>query len=288
MGTIAVNSFVLAGSYILVSLGWVMIFRATQVLNFATGEMMAFGAYIFYGLVVAKHLPLGIALPLGLLIAAVFAGMVYLGLVRRLVTQPPFVVVVLTIGVSIVVTGMIAIVAGPQNDVLPPLFHNASYALPGGGHLPLIGLVTTLVALGVVGLLLAFFRFTDFGIQMRAAAELPALASRSGINVNLIFLISWAIAGVLTALGGISYGYTNVVSPGVSQLGLQGIAPALVGGFGSIGGTVFGSVIVAVIENIGVRYLGGGSDQAVVFAVLLVFVLFRPTGLFGTTEIRRV
>jgi branched-chain amino acid transport system permease protein len=286
--SIAANSFVLAGSYILLSLGWVVIFRATQVLNFATGEMMALGAYIFYGLLVAKHLPLGLALPLAVVIAAVFAATMYVGVIKRLSAQPPYVIVILTFGISIAIEGVVAIIAGPEDDVLPTLFNNASIQLPGGAHLPIIGLVTTLLALTVVAILMAFLRFSSFGIQMRAAAELPTLASSSGINVNLIVALSWALAGIFTALGGISYGYTNVVSSNTSQLGLQGIVPALVGGFGSIGGTVAGSFLVAIIENTGIQYFGGATDPALIFGFLAIFILIRPSGIFGKAEIRRV
>jgi branched-chain amino acid transport system permease protein len=149
-------------------------------------------------------------------------------------------------------------------------------------------LITTILAVVLVVLLVLFMRYTNFGIQMRAAAEDPGLSARTGIRVSRIMLLSWAIAGMVTAVGGISYGYTNVISPQASQLGIRGIAPALVGGFESVGGTLAGSLIVAVAEVTAVKYLGGAAGNGAVFGILLLFVLFRPRGLFGTSSSRRV
>ncbi len=286
--SILANSLVLTGTYILLSLGWVMIYRATEVLNFATGQLMALGGYIFYGFLVAGHLPLIVSLPLSLVVACIYAATIYSRVIKRLNGQPVYVVVILTFGIAIVTEGVVAMIAGSQNLSLPPLFNNASIGVPGGAHISVVGIVTTLLALLVVGTLMLVLRFTSFGIQMRAAAELPALATSSGINVNLIATLSWGLAGAFTALGGISYGYTNVVSPNTAQLGLQGIVPALVGGFGSIGGTIIGSFLVAIIETTGVHYLGGNSDPALIFTFLTFFILFRPSGIYGEKEVRRV
>jgi branched-chain amino acid transport system permease protein len=139
-----------------------------------------------------------------------------------------------------------------------------------------------------VAALIIFFRFSRVGIRMRAAAELPVLASQSGINITILFVIAWALASVAAALAGISYGLTNVVSPFVAQVGLRGLTPALIGGFESIPGTILGAIVLAVVETLGVRALGGNSQNAVVGAVLLVFLLIKPTGIFGEAEVRRV
>jgi branched-chain amino acid transport system permease protein len=136
--------------------------------------------------------------------------------------------------------------------------------------------------------MILFFRFSRLGMRMRAAAELPTLASQSGVNITAVFLIAWMLAGLATALGGITYGYTNVVSPQVAQVGLRGLTPALVGGFESLPGTILGAILLALVQTAGVRLLGGESVDAVVAAVLLVFLILRPTGLLGEAEVRRV
>jgi len=286
--SIVANTVTLAGSYILLSLGWVLIFRATNVLNFATGAFMALGAYIFYALLVVADLGFALSVVFGLLICAAVAGLCYTLVVRRLISQPPYIAVVTTLGLAIIIPGVIDIWQGADLKNLPSSQATATIDLPGGAKLPVLGLITTVLALLVVLLLVVYMRYTNVGTQMRAAAEDPGLSARAGIRVSRIMLISWALAGVVTAIGGISYGYTNVISPQASQLGLRGIVPALVGGFESVGGTVAGSLIVALVEVTAIKYLGGAAGNGAVFAVLLLFVLVRPQGLFGTPLSRRV
>jgi branched-chain amino acid transport system permease protein len=286
--TTAATIFVLSGTYILLALGWVIIFRATQIMNFATGEFMVLGAYIFYLFLVIRHLNTVLSAVLALLLAAVFGAGCYVLLLRRMVTQPLFSAVVVTLGLSTIASGMIDIIAGPNDITLPSSLANATISLPGGARVSVEGVATTGVALVVVALLMLFYRFSSLGVQMRAAAESPALAARSGMNVALIFGLSWAIAGVITAIAGITYGYTNELTPQASQLGLDGIAPALIGGFVSIGGTVPGAIIIATVQTLGVTYLGGASSDAVAFAVLLLFIMVKPSGLFGGSRVRSV
>jgi branched-chain amino acid transport system permease protein len=285
---IAADAISLAGSYVMLSLGWVVIFRATNVLNFATGEFMALGAYVFYALLVQAGLDFPISMVLGLLACAAFGGLCYLLVIRRLVSQPPYIAVITTFGISIVLAAVIDVWQGANLKNLPDPYATSTINLPDGARLSVVGLITAIGAVVVVVLLVLFMRKTSFGIQMRAAAEDPGLSARSGIRVSRIMLLSWALAGIVTALGGISYGYTNVISPQASELGILGLAPALVGGFESVGGTLAGSLIVAVAEVTAVKYLGGAADEAAVFAVLLLFLLLRPHGLFGTSSSRRV
>jgi branched-chain amino acid transport system permease protein len=286
--TTVATIFVLSGTYILLALGWVVIFRATQIMNFATGEFMVLGAYIFYLFLVIRHLNTVLSAILALVVAAVFGAGCYALMLRRMVTQPLFSAVVVTLGMSTIITGMIDIIAGPTDITLPSSFANSTFSLPGGTRVSVEGAVTTGIALVVVVLLMIFYRFSSLGVQMRAAAESPALAARSGMNVAMILGLSWAIAGVITAIAGITYGYTNAITPQASQLGLDGIAPALIGGFVSIGGTVPGAIIIATVQTLGVTYLGGASSDAVAFAVLLLFVMVKPSGLFGGSNVRSV
>jgi branched-chain amino acid transport system permease protein len=281
------NIFVLAGSYILLALGWVLIFRATRIMNFATGEFMILGAYILYVLAVASHINTVLAIALALVISGVFGWACYVFLMRKMITQPLFSAVVLTLGLTTVMSGVIDIVAGPGDKVLPSTLANDVFQV-AGARISVLGAATTVLALVLVGLLVVFFHTTSLGIQMRAAAESPALAARSGMNVSLIFGLSWALAGILTAIAGITFGYIQVISPQASQLGLDGIAPALVGGFESIGGTIPGAIIVATVQVLGVNLFGGASNDALAFTLLLFFVMVKPTGLFGSTEVGRL
>jgi branched-chain amino acid transport system permease protein len=283
-----ISSLVLAGSYTLLGLSWVITFRATRVLNVAVGQFMALGAFVFFALFVQLRLPFLIALALALLILAAFAGGTFHFFVRPLHGQPHFVVVVLTIGWAIIIGGAISIIWGQDLRPLPLPVVNQNYTLPLGAHLSTYGVGTVIAAVSLSTALILFFQFSRLGIRMRAAAELPVLASQSGVNITILFFIAWALAGVATALAGISYGYTNVVSPAIATVGLRGLTPALIGGFESIPGTILGAILVAFIQVIGVRILGGDADDAVVSAVLLFFLMVRPYGILGQAEVRRV
>jgi branched-chain amino acid transport system permease protein len=288
LGDIVVSSLVLSGAYILLGLSWVVIFRATRVLNLAVGQFMAIGAYMAFTFLVEFKLPFPIAILLALVSVALFAGLTFHLFVRPLHGQPHFVVVVLTIGWSIVIGGAISIIWGPDLHVLPQPVPDTVYPLAFGARLSTYGAATVVVAIVIATALILFFRFSKLGIRMRAAAELPVLASQSGVNITVLFFIAWALAGICTTFAGISFGYTNVVAPSMAQIGLRGLTPALIGGFESLPGTILGAIILAFVEVVGVRFLGGEAEDAVVAAVLLLFLMIRPTGVFGAAEVRRV
>lgn len=288
IGDIFVSAMVLSGTYVLLGLSWVIIFRATGVLNLAVGQFMAIGAYLMFTFLVLFHFTFLLGLLLAVCSVALFAGLTFHLFVRRLHGQPHFVVVVLTIGWSIVIAGAISIIWGPDLHVLPQPFPNRVYLLPFGARLSTYGAATVVAATILGAALILFFRYSKLGVQMRAASELPVLASQSGVNITLLFFLAWALSGVTTTFAGITYGYTNVVSPSVAQIGLRGLTPALIGGFESLPGTIIGAILLAFVEVIGVRILGGDAEDAVVAAVLFVFLMIRPTGVFGQAQVRRV
>jgi branched-chain amino acid transport system permease protein len=123
---------------------------------------------------------------------------------------------------------------------------------------------------------------------MRAAAELPLLASQSGININRVFRQAWAISGFALAIAGVGYAYLTLLSPSLSDLGLVGIAPALIGGLDSVGGAIIGSIAIAVVESYAGIYLGSGLGSVAPYFVILIALILRPYGLFGVREVRRV
>jgi branched-chain amino acid transport system permease protein len=191
-------------------------------------------------------------------------------------------------GLAIVMTSLAGMIWGPTPKSLPQPFHNDVYKLIWGATISKTDLAVTLAALVSVIVLVLGLGRTRLGVQMRATAELPLLASQSGVNVSIIAAVSWAVAGVLITFGGIVYAQQSMVSPGLSDLGLRGIAPALLGGLDSIPGAILGSLIVAIAQNLGVFWFGGGAADVAAYLVILIVLAVRPTGLFGTREIRRI
>jgi branched-chain amino acid transport system permease protein len=283
-----VSSLVLAGTYALIALGWVFIFRATGILNFATGQFVVLGVYLFFWTSVELKLPILVALPIALALVGALGALMYLGTLRPLAGQPLFSPIMVTLGLSIVMTSAIVIIWGAQTRTLKPPLTVHTYKLPGHAIITTIGILTISTALVVYAVIMLLLRVSKRGVQMRATAENPLLASQRGINIDVIFMIAFAVAVAASTLAGLSFSYTNVLGPSIAAVGLRGLSPALIGGMDSIGGALVGSIVVAFIETAAVTQFGGDIKDMIAFMVLLVALAIRPYGLFGTPQIRRV
>lgn len=285
---VLVNSAVLGSVYALIALGWVFIYRASRVFNFATGQFLLFGTYLFFWLSTTQSFPIWVAILGAVVLTGVTGAIVYYVLLKPLAGQPIFTAVILTLGLAIVMTRLVRIVWGSGPKSLRKPTDVEAFQLPGGAVLTNYGVVTIAVTLLVFGGLILFLRRSRLGVQMRAAAEQPLLASQTGIQINRVFAVSWAIAVAVAALAGFSHAYTTVLNPDIEHIGIRGIAPALVGGLDSVGGALVGGLLVAVVENVLALYLGPQVRVAAAFFALFLVLILRPSGLFGTAEIRRV
>jgi branched-chain amino acid transport system permease protein len=277
----------LAAIYALIALAWVFVYRATGILNFATGSFIALSGYLLYALNQQAHLPYVIALACVVIIVGLLGALMYVAVLRPLAGQHVFSPIVVTIGVSIVLAALISIIWGTGNTVLKSPVNDPAYS-PGGLYFTRYGISLIVVALIVLGAALAFLRYSRMGIHMRATAESPLLASQRGININLVFALAFAVAGISIALGGVGAAETSALSPDLSTLGIRAIAPALIGGIDSAGGALVGALIVAFVESFAVTKFGGNTRDIAVFLTLLVALVVRPYGFFGTPEVRRV
>lgn len=285
----AVSAVVLAGLYLLVGLGWVLLFRATQVLNFATGQFVLLGACLYYTFTAKLHLPLVVSLLLALVVMAAVGAAVHLLLIRRVAgTEGFFAPVILTLGISTVIAQAVNIVYGTGSLAIALPFGDHGIDFPGRIAITAYGIATLAVGLVVLFAAQVIVRRSRWGIQMRAAAENTVLASQSGINVDRVFMGGWAGAALVLALVGITYGSSTIVTPSLADIGLRGLAVAIVGGFDSLGGLVPAAVIVALTENISVVYFGESVRDAAVMIVILVVLAIRPQGLMGTKSVVRV
>lgn len=287
VGAIILESITLAAIYLLIALAWVIIYRATKVLNFATGEMLLLGALVFATL----HVAWGVPVPLALLGAAAVNALVGMAahdvLLRPLAGRPVFAQIIVTVGFATVLASAMSLIWGNQPRPLPPPFETSRIRI-GDAVLTTLDLAIVGGALVVYLALLVFLQRSRPGRQMRAAAESPLLAAQSGINITRVFRLSWAIAGIAMAFGGIGFAYLALVTPSIVDLGLRGIAPALIAGLDDVRGAVIGALVIAVTENLAAYYFGGEVRNVVAFAAILVVLMIRPYGLFGSPEIRRV
>lgn len=278
----------LSATYALIALAWVIIYRTSYVLNFATGQMLVLGAFVYFQFAQPFGLPTWASVALALLLTIVTSVAIFRLLVARLVGQPAFAPIILMFGVAILIDRFVAITWGTAPRVLDPPFPNEVFRLPFGIVVTSFGVATLLAAAAVFAPTVVFLRRTRAGIAMTAVAENPVLAGLSGIDVRWTAGLAWAIAAVAATMAGVTYSYAGLLSPASVHLGLRGIAPAFVGGLDSVSGVVAGAVLVGVFETVAVVLLGGQARDAAAWFAIFVVLLVRPQGLFGAEEIRRV
>lgn len=292
-----VSAVNLTGLYVLVGLAWVIIFRATKIPNFSSGQFIVLAAYMYFVFNVRLALPWWVSfaaavLGMGLVGYIVMRGLMtrMIGVATHAIGHAPAPAVFLTFGLAEMLSSAVRAIFGPST-------YNLDSPIPAG--VIRLGFGNTIITndrifiwvLAIVMLLLTLFiiRYTKFGTQMRASAEQPILAAQSGINVHHIFIIGWVTSAVLCALAGIGFAFSSVVSPSLGNVGLRALAPAIVGGIDSAAGVLPGALIVALVENVMVLLLGESVRDAAVMSVIMVMLIFRPNGLFGHDDtLRRV
>jgi branched-chain amino acid transport system permease protein len=291
--TLFVGGLFLGAIYALVALGFVTVFRATGVINFAQGSMLLLGAYV----IGRTHDSLGFwpAVALGILVAAFAGALIDIVLMRRVRRADLGTLAILTIGVDILLATELTREIG--TDVL-------SVGAPWGSKVvEFAGIrvaesraLAGLVALVLVAALAAAVKLTDWGIAMRSAAEDGETAGLMGIRLNRVAAGAWALAGALAAVGGLfltSFPAAGVTG-GVGLVALGAIPAVVLGGFDSPAGAVVGGLLIGVVSVLAAGYqdelsfLGRGLGAVAPFAVMLLVLLVRPSGLFGTREVTRV
>jgi branched-chain amino acid transport system permease protein len=280
----AATVVILTCTYALLAAGIVILYKASRVVNFAHGELAIVGGYVFYSssmLMGETSVWYGI---IGALIFSVAAGaLIYMTLMRRLVGEPFYVSILVTVGIAIVLKAAIIVVWKAQRLTIDV---GVAPALRFGGGATLSYLDVASVILTIlffIGLFL-FFRYTRLGVQFRGTAENPLLASQRGIDVNMIMSLAWVISVLAASLSGVLFGGRAFLSTESVSIGLAGLTAALVGGLDSLRGAVIGAAVVAFVQYLTVRMIDPVLSEAVPFLVLLLVMIVRPWGLFGTQE----
>jgi branched-chain amino acid transport system permease protein len=286
-----VNGLMIGSMYALVALGFVLIYKATSVVNFAQGDLVMFGGYIAAALVVLYKLPLALALPvlLGSMIALGF--IVERGVLRPMVGQNVISVVMVTIGLSQVFQGSAAMLWGAQTKNIPlpiPLEPYVIWEI----YISPVNLVAAIVS-GVFLVAFAwFFRKSRMGIAMRATANDQQAAMAVGINVRFIFALSWAIAGLAAGLGGVLWGNLIGVDTQLALVGLKVFPAVILGGLDSVPGALVGGLIIGAVESVAAGYVdpyvGGGTKDFLPYVLMILALMVRPYGFFGREIIERV
>jgi branched-chain amino acid transport system permease protein len=275
--------------YGLIALGFVLIYKATETVNFAQGELMMLGA--FAGLLAAAYF----GLPYWAALLAAVAALAVLGLaterlvLRPILGQPAFAIVMVTIGVGYVARGLVTMVpgVGTETYTLPAPFKDelvqAGGLVIGMEHVVVIGMTIALCAL-----LFALFRFTRVGVAMQAASQNQLAAYYMGIPVQRLNGLIWGISAAVAAVAGILLAPITFVHVNMGFIGLKAFPAAVIGGFGSLPGAIVGGLIIGAVESLSGFYLPEGFKDTAAYVVVLVMLIVKPNGLFGETMRKKV
>ena len=283
---LVVNVVQWAALYCLICCGYVLIYRTSRVLNLAHGEFMAMGGYFLFTVTVYL-----IADPISSFIIACFLSLVlgfgvYFFLMRFMAGESVFAAVLVTVALGILLRGLMTLIWTSQSwhPLQNMKVENASHQLFEGAVISTFGIV--MVASTVVLYLTLFlsFKFTRWGLRMRAVGEHPLLASQRGIGLHKFYALSWGIAVFSGGLAGMIQACDTGLEPGMFIIGLKAFPVVLVGGLDSLAGVIVGAFVVALAEILCIQYISPQASEVAPFAVLLFMLLIRPWGLFGTKE----
>lgn len=279
---LVISGIALGCIYGLIALGFVLIYKATETVSFAQGDLMMLGA--FGGMVCMTVL----GLPFWLSVLAAMTAMGLMGLlieralIRPILGQPAFSIVMLTIGVGYVARGLITMLPGIGTDthVLPVPYKDALLQL-GGLIIPVEQLMVMIFTAVLCAALFALFRYTKLGIAMQASSQNQLAAYYMGIPVKRLNGLVWALAALMAAIAGLLLAPITFVHANMGLIGLKAFPAAVVGGFTSLPGAIVGGMIIGVVESLAGFYLPEGFKDIAAYVVVLIMLMVKPNGLFG-------
>jgi branched-chain amino acid transport system permease protein len=284
---ISLTGIASGGLYALAALAFVMVYKATRVVNIAIGEMLMVGAYLFFTFAVTFALPIWLAIPAAVLGAGLLGAVIERTMIRPLLGEPPISVFMVTVGLASVLVGLVEIIWTADQRRLPDFLPNTP-VMVGDAFLAPKVFYGALIAVVLIAVVLLVFRFWRGGVALRATASDPAAAYSMGINVPRVFSLAWVVSAMLAAVSGIIVGSIGGISSSMGVFGLSVLVVVIVGGLDSVLGALVGGLLIGLVEALAGTFLGGEYKLLVTFIVLVVVLMIRPYGLFGTHEIERL
>jgi branched-chain amino acid transport system permease protein len=289
------NGACVGAAYALIGLGFVIIYKATGVLNFAQGGMMMFGAYMAYQAHVTWGIEWYLAMVIAVVAGALFGVLLEEAALRFLVGKPVFAQIMVTIGLLFVIQELLNLIWGGDTLNMDDPWGLRTVTI-FGAIVSWAYIWRVILAVAALSAFFVFFHFSRFGTAMRATASDQEAAMAQGISPNRVYVAAWAISGAVAALAGICFTTgTAQIQPTVQYVALAAFPAIILGGLDSPGGAVVGGLIIGILQNLAATYvpryfdfLGSGFDGVVPYIVLVIILLVRPYGLFGTKEVRRI
>jgi branched-chain amino acid transport system permease protein len=291
---LTIQGIALGAVYALIALGFVIVYKATDVINFAQGELVLLGAYLVYAFN-QTALPFVVSVGLAVVAMAGVGWGIERTVLRGMIGKPAFAVVMITIGLGIVIRQIVAALWGFDDRLLGEPWAAARVQV-GEVGVNVTSIVTIVATGGLLLLFFLFFRFTRAGVGMRATAVDQEAALAVGIPVQRVFAQAWMIAGATSAIAGLFLvAFPAALNPAVGFTALRAFPAAILGGLDSPGGAVLGGIVVGIVEVLVQGYqpqvapwLGNNFHIAAAYLLMSVVLVVRPYGLFGTREVERV
>jgi branched-chain amino acid transport system permease protein len=290
---LTVNGRIVGMLYGVVALCFGLIYKSTQVVNFAQGEFLVLGAWVCLALVTNMQLPFFLAFIFTLIFMAAFGIIVQTVILRPLIGEPIISVIMVTIGLSIFMQSLMNWIFGNDAKRFPDVFGTSDVVSIGGLNVEVAYLLSLVLSIVIMGVFFWFFRFTRHGLAMRATAFNQQIAQSLGISVKQTFAMAWAISAVVSGVAGIVIGIVNSVSNSLAFVGIKVFPAVILGGLDSIVGAVIGGIIIGLLENLAEfadgQWLKIGNLYTIApFYVLIIILMIKPYGLFGTKDIERI
>jgi branched-chain amino acid transport system permease protein len=275
--------------YGLIALGFVLIYKATETVSFAQGELMMLGAFLGLALMTMLGLPFWLSIGASVLAMGLFGVLAERAVIRPILGQPAFSIVMLTFGIGYLARGLITMIPaiGTETHTLPVPYKDQVIKL---GELVLN--VELLVIIGVTvllcGALFALFRYSKIGIAMQASSQNQLAAYYMGIPVQRLNGLVWGLAAAVAAVAGLLLAPITFVHANMGFIGLKAFPAAVVGGFGSLPGAIVGGLVIGIVEALSGFYLPEGFKDVAAYVVVLIMLMVKPNGLFGETMRKKV
>jgi branched-chain amino acid transport system permease protein len=268
--------------YGLIALGFVLIYKATETVSFAQGELMMLGAFCGLAAMTFLGWPFWLAILSSIAAMAVFGMLAERAVIRPILGQPAFSIVMLTIGIGYIARGLITMIPGigTETHVLPVPYKDEIWRI-GGLMLNVEQMMVIAVTAVLCVALFALFRYSRIGIAMQASSQNQLAAYYMGIPVQRLNGMVWGLAAAVAAIAGLLLAPITFVHANMGFIGLKAFPAAVVGGFGSLPGAIVGGLIIGVVEALAGFYLPEGFKDIAAYVVVLIMLMVKPNGLFG-------
>jgi len=284
---ILISGLTLGSLYGLVAMGFTLVFKATEVFNFAYGMLVVCGAYIAYTLIAQLNLPFGLSIAALLVVSALLGVLVHALIIRPLSGRPMLPVVMATLALAMALRALIELIYGSTGRTFVTPMPTGVFML-GDVRISNLHLVAAVVSWVCMGAFAIFFRYTPAGLLMRATADSHEAALACGINTTRVNRLAWAIGAILAGIGGLFMGQIQWASVEVEHILMLVLPAVVIGGLQSIPGAVIGGLLVGLIEQFSAYYISPKATDVMVYVPLLLILLVRPWGLLGHRELGRV